>query len=102
MWFYVGLGATAIAGAATIFSGIDTANQHSEFTSNKCGSANPPIASPCPGEATNGQSAQTRTNVLLAVTVGLAAITTVTVFFVRWHDTRVGLSPSGVTATGQF
>jgi hypothetical protein len=100
VWFYLGLGATGIAGVATIVSGVDTANQHSEFTS-KCGSANPPVACPV-GLASSGQSAQTRTNVLLGVTAGLAAVTVVTVFFVRWHDTRVGVSPAGVTATGRF
>ncbi len=100
VWFYLGLGATGIAGVATIVSGVDTANQHSAFTS-KCGSANPPVACPV-GLASSGQSAQTRTNVLLGVTAGLAAVTVVTVFFVRWHDTRVGLSPAGVTATGRF
>jgi hypothetical protein len=98
----VGLGATAIAGAATIVSGVDTANQHSSFTSQQCGSRNPPVPDPCPGLASNGQSAQTRTNVLLGVTVGLAAVTTVTVFFVRWHDTRVGVSPGGLTVAGRF
>jgi hypothetical protein len=99
VWFYVGLGATGVAGAAAIVSGVDTANQHSSFASN-CGSANPPKA--CPGLSTNGQSAQTRTNVLIGVTAGLGVLTAATVFFVRWHDPRVGLSPAGVTATGQF
>jgi len=100
VWFYVGLGATGLAGAATIVSGIDTANQHSHFVS-QCGSQQPPVA--CPSSlASNGQSAQTRTNVLIGVTAGLAAVTVVTVFFVRWHDTRVGVSPAGVSATGRF
>jgi len=40
--------------------------------------------------------------VLLGVTAGLAAVTAVTVFFVRWHDTRVGVSPAGVTVTARF
>lgn len=96
LWFYVGLGATGLAGAATIVSGVDTANQHSNFVSH-CG-AEPD----CRTLASNGQSAQTRTNVLLGVTAGLAAVTAVTVFLVRWHDTRVGVSPVGVTATGRF
>jgi hypothetical protein len=96
VWFYVGLGATGIAGAATIVSGIDTANQHSHYVS-RCGTA-----PDCGTLASNGQSAQTRTNVLLGVTAGLAAVTAVTVFFVRWHDTRVGVSPAGVTAIGRF
>jgi hypothetical protein len=99
VWFYVGLGATGIAGAATIVSGIDTANQHSHFT-NQCSSGN--VALDCDTLRSNGQSAQTRTNVLLGVTAGLAAVTAVTVFFVRWHDTRVGVSPAGVTAIGRF
>jgi len=96
IWFYLGLGATGIAGAATIVSGVDTANQHSHFVS-QCGTDRD-----CPTLASNGQAAQTRTNVLLGVSAGLAAVTAVTVFFVRWHDTRVGVSPVGVTATGRF
>lgn len=100
VWFYVGLGATAIAGAATIVSGIDTANQHSHFANRGCGGAVPPLG--CDTLASNGQSAQTRTNVLLGVTAGFAVLTAVTPFFVRWHDTRVGVSPAGVTVAGRF
>jgi hypothetical protein len=99
VWFYVGLGATGIAGAATIVSGVDTANQHANFT-RECPQGSQ--TGKCATLASNGQSAQTRTNVLLGVTAGLAAVTTVTVFFVRWHETRVGVSPAGVTAVGSF
>ena len=99
VWFYIGLGATGLAGAATVVSGVDTANQHSHFVSDCKGVAGD---SGCGTLASNGQSARTRTNVLLGVTAGLAALTAVTVFLVRWHDTRVGVSPAGVTATGRF
>jgi hypothetical protein len=79
-------------------SGVDTANQHSHYVSACPGG----VGADCGTLRSNGQSAQTRTNVLLGVTAGLAAVTVVTVFLVRWHDTRVGLSPAGVTATGRF
>jgi hypothetical protein len=99
VWFYVGLGATGIAGAASIVSGADTASQHSHFASD-CTQGRE--ASNCGGLASSGQSAQTRTNVLIGATAGLAAVTAVTLFFVRWHETRVGVSPVGVTAAGRF
>jgi hypothetical protein len=76
--------------------GVDTANQHSHYV-NECGTA-----PDCETLKSNGQSAQTRTNVLLGVTAGLAAATLVSLFFVRWYETRVGVSPAGVTATGRF
>ncbi|HEX8790828.1 MAG TPA: hypothetical protein VF765_07735 [Polyangiaceae bacterium] len=99
IWFWVGLGATGIAGTATIVSGIDTANQHSSFASHCTGGNH---AGDCDTRASNGSSAQTRTNVLLGVTAGLAVLTTATVFFVHWHDARVGVSPAGVAVTHSF
>ena len=53
------------------FRGIDTANQHSTFA-NECTQGRQ--ANNCDTLASNGQSAQTRTNVLLGVTGGLAVL----------------------------
>lgn len=63
-WFWAGVAVTAALGAATVASGVDTLNQHDDF-----------VAQPSRDASTNGQSAQTRTNVLLGVTGGAAAVT---------------------------
>lgn len=99
VWFYVGMAATGIAGVATVVSGADTAEQHSTFVA-QCGGSSPPQN--CKVLKADGLSAQTRTNVLIGVTAGLAALTGVTLLFVRWHDTRVGMSPVGASLTGTF
>jgi hypothetical protein len=99
VWLAVGLGATAIAGGFAIASGVDTADQHATFESSCRGAT---IAPGCDQASRDGQSAQTRTDVLLAVTGGLAAATAVTAFFVRWHDVRVAAGPAAVTVAGLF
>jgi hypothetical protein len=75
--FWVGLGATAILAGAATASGIDTINKHADFSAG--GSTT----------ATDGIAAQTRTNVLLAVT-GAVAVTTAAVglFAVRWGNSK--------------
>jgi hypothetical protein len=81
-WFLVAAGVTAISGAATVVSGVDTANQHSSFVSHGCAGAG---GGQCAELASNGSSAETRTNVLLGVTGALGAATVVLAFFVPWH-----------------
>jgi hypothetical protein len=79
VWFWVSAGATVLAGGVTIGSGIDTADRHATFV--RC-----PASGPCSQLASEGQSAQTRTNVLIGVTAALGAATLATVLLVRWHD----------------
>jgi hypothetical protein len=98
-WFYVGLGATAIAGGLTIASGVDTANQHSTFQT-KCGGSSPDPS--CARLRSDGQSAQLRTNVALGVTAGLAAVTGVIVFFVRWRTASIALAGPGLAFDACF
>jgi len=98
-WLVVGLGATAVAGGIAIASGVDTANQHATFASSCRGAT---IAPGCDQASRNGQSAQTRTDVLLAVTGGLAVATAVTAIFVRWHDVRVAAIPAALTVDASF
>jgi hypothetical protein len=75
--FWVGVGATALLAGATIASGIDTISKHADFSSG--GSTTAP----------DGIAAQTRTNVLLAVTGGVAVATAaVGIFAVRWGDPK--------------
>jgi hypothetical protein len=74
-WFYVGLGATTIAGGFTVVSAIDLQNKHDSFVSSRClnGAPGRP-ASDCGAQGEAGNNAQTRTNILLGATaiVGVA------------------------------
>ena len=98
LWLYVGLGATAVAGGFAIGSGVDTANQHASFDHLCLTSAAPS----CNGLASDGRSAQERTNVLIAVTGGLGAATLVTALFVRWRDVSLSLDARRVTFDARF
>jgi hypothetical protein len=98
LWLYVGLGATAVAGAFTIGSGIDTANQHASFQRTCVTNAAPG----CDGLASDGRSAQERTNILIAVTAGLGAATLVTALFVRWRDVSISLDARRVSFDARF
>jgi hypothetical protein len=80
VWFWVSAGATVLAGGVTIGSGIDTEQRHAAFARD-CRSS----PTTCSQLATEGQSAQTRTNVLIGVTAALGAATLATVLLVRWH-----------------
>lgn len=74
-WFFVAVGATAIAGGATVLSGVDAEHTHDAFQRDR---SNQDLANA-------GQSAQARTNALLVTTGILAVGTTVMgLFFVRW------------------
>jgi hypothetical protein len=96
--FFVALGATVVAGGVTTWSALDTRSQHATFD-DQC--TTHPTAS-CESLRSQGESAQTRTNVLLAVS-GVLAVTTATVgLFVHWggpHGETIALVPSGPGAT---
>src|SRR5215472_3635970 len=68
VWFFVGVGATAVAGGATVISALDTSSKHQSFVNEGCGRLN---TSGCGTLASDGTSAQTRTNVLLGVTAAI-------------------------------
>jgi hypothetical protein len=73
-WYWSMLGITAVVGAGTIASGVDTASKHADF-----------VDAPTADAALAGEEAQTRTNALIGVTAGLAAITAVVgLFVVDW------------------
>lgn len=80
VWFWVSAGATVLAGGVTIGSGIDTEQRHATYVSD-CQKS----PTKCSQLSTEGQSAQTRTNVLIGVTAALGAATLATVLLVRWH-----------------
>lgn len=75
VWFAASLVATVAAGVGTGISGADTKQQHEAFVAARCTEAAPPAT--CNDLAGAGQSAQTRTNVLVGVTATLALSTIV-------------------------
>jgi hypothetical protein len=98
----VGGAATALTLGFTIWSGLDTLSARAEFD-----------LLPTQSNLDAGRGKQTRTNVLLGVTLGLAALTgTAAVFFVDWSkgsgappvegETKVGLGLGSVHVTGSF
>jgi hypothetical protein len=94
LFFYAGLGLTAVVGGFAIASGVDTADRHSAFEQHCTPS--------CATLASQGQSAQTRTNVLLGVTAGLGVATLVTALLVRWHDASLSVGASRVAFDARF
>jgi hypothetical protein len=77
-WFWVALGTTAAAAGATIASGLDTAAKHDAFSKVRSRDG-----------ADEGQSAETRTNVLAGVTAVLGLATAgIGLFAVRWSATE--------------
>jgi hypothetical protein len=102
--FWSGLGATAVLGGVTIWSGVDTLNTKDEFDKD-----------PSPKKRDEGEQAELRTNVLIGTTGVLAAATVVIgVFFTDWsggsstEGAQARLAPwldghsAGLSATGSF
>jgi hypothetical protein len=74
--FWVGLGATALLGVASAFSGADLGSRHEQF-----------VQSPSEQGAQDGRAAQIRTNVLIGVTIATGALTgALGLFAVRWKS----------------
>jgi hypothetical protein len=104
-WFYLGIGLTAVVGGTTLFSGLDAVSKHNHFASDGCaGGSSGPLPADCSDRSAEGSRAQTRTNVLLAVTAGLAVTTVaVGIFAVRWKngaEARLTFTPSVAGASG--
>lgn len=96
VWFFIGLGATTVAGTLATLSGVDANKMHDSFESAGCSIASSgPKASDCAARSDQGASATLRTNLLLGATALLAVNTAIAgTFFVRWSS-----SPSGGVAT---
>jgi hypothetical protein len=82
--FFVALGVTVVAGGVTTWSALDTRSQHATFDG-QC--TTHPTAS-CESLQSQGESAQTRTNVLLAVSGALAVTTATLGLLVHWGGPR--------------
>lgn len=83
--FWVGVGLTAVAGGAAVYSGIDAQeNPGPDAVKRACVGQ----GDTCP-EYQQGKDAEFRTNVLLGVTGGLALVTGVVgLFLTQWSDPR--------------
>jgi hypothetical protein len=90
--FFVGAGVTVLLGGATILSGIDAKNNPGvDAVRRACAGKD----TSCP-EYQDGKSAETRTNVLLGVTIGAAVITGVVgLVLTQWASSpvKVGAAP---------
>lgn len=89
--FFVAAGVTVAVGAATVVSGIDATNNPGvDAVRRACAGKD----ESCP-EYQDGKSAETRTNILLGVTLGAAAITSVIgIFFTQWSSPSASTSGS--------
>jgi hypothetical protein len=99
---WIGGGATLALAGVTVWSGLDTVAQKNTFEQNPTRQ----------DVLSKGQSAQLRTNVLLAATGGVGLLTAAAaVFFVDWHGhassetngtARLGFGPGSVLVRGSF
>ncbi len=90
---------TAVFAGITIWSGLDTSSLNDDYLATT-------TADDAKTALDDAESAQTRTNVLLGVTVGAAAVTGVLAVLTNWSgDTEerpvasIGISPDGAMAT---
>ena len=94
---YLGAGATVIAGGLTVLSALDTSSQKDTFDSERS-----------QANLDAGKSKQLRTNVLLAVTGGVAVFTGVAaVFLVDWkgrsgENVKLGVAPGSLVLQSTF
>jgi hypothetical protein len=98
-FFFAALGTTVVAGGISVWSAFDTRHRHTEFVNAGCNRA---PSSSCDALASDGDAAQTRTNVLLAVTGALAVTTATLGVFVRWHGAHgesIAITPNGAGAS---
>ncbi|AKU96895.1 hypothetical protein AKJ09_03559 [Labilithrix luteola] len=93
-WFYVAAGVTVVVGGVATWSGLDTLNRKDDF-----------VSAPDQAKLDDGRSSQTRTNILLGATAGLAVVTVVLALVVDWRGepvtgpVHVGFTGNGVGGT---
>jgi predicted nucleic acid-binding protein len=93
----VGAGLTALGAGLVIWSGLETLGQRSTFDK-----------VPTQQNLDAGRSMETRTNVLLGVTIGLAVVTGITAIFTDWgskkkeQSARVVVGPGSLGVEGAF
>lgn len=89
-------GLTVLAGAHTIWSGVDTLNARDEFD-----------REPTEAKLEDGRRRQTRTNFLLGLTTAFGAFTVVSLVLTDWGGDdqdapRVGVGPGSLVVSGSF
>lgn len=92
VWFWIGLGATAVAGGAATISGLAALADHDDFVARGCGRGGTgPVPSDCNRLSDAGGVATLRTNLLIGLT-GLLAVNTAVLgaVFVRWSPAPGG------------
>lgn len=91
IFFYGGIGVTAVLAGATTFFAVQASSKHDEFDNLGCARAN---ISGCEELKDDGEGAQTSTNAGLVLT-GLAAVATVVVgvAFTNWKAPMFGMTP---------
>lgn len=96
---FVAAGVTVAVGAATVLSGIDATNNPGvDAVRRACAGRD----ETCP-EYQDGKSAETRTNVLLGVTLGAAVITgAIGVFFTQWARSPVSVGAAPLPGGGRI
>ena len=81
--FFVGVGVTVLAGAATTYLMLNAKSKHDDFVDGGCGAA---LNAGCPALKNDGEAAQTSANVGLGVTAVFAVATVVVgAALTRWH-----------------
>ena len=95
--FLGGVGLTVVLAGVTTYFAVDTSNAHGEFEKAGCRQAN---FAPCAGLRSDGESSQSATNVMLALT-GVAAVGTAVVglAFTNWKGPLLSAYPGGGGAT---
>ena len=90
--FFVGAGLTALGAGLSVWSGLETLSARDAY-----------VESPTRAGYENGVGLETRTNVLLFSTLGLAAVTAVLAIFTDWDDdsadVSLTVSPHGAFAS---
>lgn len=93
VYFYAGVGLTAVLATVTTIFAVNTSSKHGDFEDAGCTKAK--YAS-CEQLASDGEGAQTRTNVGLVLTLLSGAATAVVgVKFTDWRAPLLGLHPGG-------
>jgi hypothetical protein len=94
--FFTGLAATAVLGGVTIWSGVDTLkNPGADAVRAACAGK----GEACP-EYEAGRAHQTRTNVLVGVTLGGAVVTGILGAVTNWRGARPAASSTRLAPTG--
>jgi hypothetical protein len=94
-WFWATAGLTLVAGGLSVWSGIDALRLHDDYTKAGCApGASGPKPSDCAARADDGRAAQTRTNVLFAVTGVLVVTSGVTLWLGPMSRSQAGVVAS--------